>query len=42
MHEVRMTNQLHLMLNTEELMLGVNASIGAIRKLSNELEARDE
>ena len=30
------------MLNAEELVLRVDASIGAVWKLSNELEARDE
>lgn len=37
-----MTYQLHLMLDAEELMLRVDAGIGAIWELSNELEARDE
>lgn len=36
------TYQLHLMLNAEQLMLGVDAAVGAIRKLSHVLEARDE
>jgi hypothetical protein len=36
------TYQLHLMLDAEELMFGVDAGVGAIRELSDELEARDE
>lgn len=38
----RDTYQLHLMLDAEELMLRVDAGIGTVRKLSDELEARDE
>lgn len=40
--ELRVIYQLHLMLDAEELMLRVDAGIGAIRELSDELEARDE
>jgi hypothetical protein len=44
MHEKKADNahQLHLVLDTEELMLRVEASIGAVRQLCHELVARDE
>lgn len=37
-----MTYQLHLMLDAEELVLGIDAGIGAIWKLGDEQKARDE
>lgn len=36
------TDQFHLVLNAEELVLGVDACYGAIWKLRDKLEAGDE